>query len=94
MMTSLYFLSILGPSQKERGGRVVLDSVYGSHLTCRNLDSFQSAYNNLKYSKEINTTNIKIYISQDGQGSWQSVTIIGIPMNAFLLCFLNVNMLS
>jgi hypothetical protein len=33
------------------GGRVVLDSVYGSHLTSRNLDNFQSAYNNLKYSK-------------------------------------------
>ncbi len=30
---------------------------------------------------------MKIFISQDVQGSWQPVTIIGIPMSAFLLCF-------
>ena len=31
---------------------------------------------------------MKIFISQDVQGSWQPVTIIGISMNEFLLCFL------
>jgi hypothetical protein len=44
--------------------------------------------------KEKTQQNMKIFISQDVQGSWQLVTIIGIPMNAFLLCFFNINMLS
>jgi hypothetical protein len=30
---------------------------------------------------------MKIFISQDVQGRWQPVTIIGIPMSAFLLRF-------
>ncbi len=38
--TSLNFLSILGPSQKESGRGGWYWTVYGSHLTCRNLDSF------------------------------------------------------
>jgi hypothetical protein len=43
------FLGLHRKREGEEGG--TLDSVYGSHLTSRNLDNFQSAYNNLKYSK-------------------------------------------
>ena len=36
------FEVFLGLHRKSEGGRVILDSVYGSHLTCQNLDRFQS----------------------------------------------------
>jgi hypothetical protein len=37
--------------------------------------------------KELTQQNMKIFISQHVQGSWQPVTIIGLLMSAFLLCF-------
>ena len=40
-----------------------LDSVYGSHLTCRNLDTFHSACNKFKYFKGNKHNKIKRFLS-------------------------------
>ncbi len=42
---------------------MVLDSVYGSHLTCRNLDTFHSTCNMLKYFKRNKHNIIKRFLS-------------------------------
>ena len=43
----LIFELFLGLHRKRLGEEGVLDSVYGSHLTCRNLDTFHSACDKL-----------------------------------------------
>ncbi len=50
-------------TERKSGRRVVLDSVYGSHLTCRNLDTFHSACNKLKYFKGNKHNIIKRFLS-------------------------------
>jgi hypothetical protein len=61
----LIFEVFLGLQRKREGGRVLLDSVCGSHLTCRILTVYIQLTTTLSTLKTINTTKYKdLYLTR------------------------------